>query len=199
METHVDTNRQSRQRRNRLLWVLCGATFLIFFQAFMVAPLLPRLAQVFSVPIQTIGLIIPAYLIPYGAATLVYGPLSDRLGRRSILVGSLAAFILLTAFTATVQSAPAMLVLPLLTRGRALGWLFGAMAGGIAFGSTFGALLEPELHWQGLFLGVAGLSALVFVALLSQLHRELPAQPSSQARRSLGEVLSVFTISSMLP
>lgn len=115
MKTTRQTNRKARQRRNRLLWVLCGATFLIFFQAFMVAPLLPRLAQVFSVPIQTIGLIIPAYLIPYGAATLVYGPLSDRLGRRPVLVGSLTAFILLTAFTATVQSAPAMLVLRLLT------------------------------------------------------------------------------------
>src|SRR5260370_24261739 len=115
MESHMDTNGQSRQRRNRLLWVLCGATFLIFFQAFMVAPLLPRLAQVFSVPIQTIGLIIPAYLIPYGAATLVYGPLSDRLGRRSMLVGSLADFILLTAPPATLQSPPRMPVLRLLT------------------------------------------------------------------------------------
>src|SRR5258708_7480116 len=68
----METDYRERQRRNRLLWVLCGATFLIFFQAFMVAPLLPRLAQVFGVPIQTIGLIIPAYLIPYGVATLVY-------------------------------------------------------------------------------------------------------------------------------
>jgi predicted MFS family arabinose efflux permease len=210
----MDTNGQSRQRRNRLLWVLCGATFLIFFQAFMVAPLLPRLAQVFSVPIQTIGLIIPAYLIPYGAATLVYGPLSDRLGRRPILVGSLAAFILLTALTATVQSAPDLLVLRLLTglgasgvvplalafigdvvpfreRGRALGWLFGAMAGGIAFGSTFGAVLEPFLTWQGLFLSVAVLAVLGFVALLPRLS-ELPSQPSSQTKRTLGDVLSAY-------
>ena len=210
----MDTHRKSRQRRNRLLWVLCGATFLIFFQAFMVAPLLPRLAQVFNVPIQTIGLIIPAYLIPYGIATLVYGPLSDRLGRRPILIGSLTAFILLTALTATVQSAPAMLVLRLLTglgasgvvplalafvgdavpyreRGHALGWLFGAMAGGIAFGSTFGAVLEPFLSWQGLFLGVAVLTILVFVALLPRLS-ELPAQSSPQAKRSFGEVLSAY-------
>src|SRR5260370_38930378 len=104
----METDYRERQRRNRLLWVLGGATFLLFFQAFMVAPLLPRLAQVFGVPIQTIGLIIPAYLIPYGVATLVYGPLSDRLGRRPILMGSLTAFILLTALTATVQSAPAL-------------------------------------------------------------------------------------------
>ena len=214
MNTTRETNRKARQCRNRLLWVLCGATFLIFFQAFMVAPLLPRLAQVFSVPIQTIGLIIPAYLIPYGAATLVYGPLSDRLGRRPILVGSLAAFILLTALTATAQSAQALLMLrglsglgasgvvplalafigdvvPYHERGRALGWLFGAMAGGIAFGSTFGAVLEPFLTWQGLFLGVAGLSAIVFVALLPRLP-ELPAQPSPQAKRSLGAVLWAY-------
>ncbi len=214
MDTPMETNRKARQRRNRLLWVLCGATFLIFFQAFMVAPLLPRLAHVFSVSIQTIGLIIPAYLIPYGAATLVYGPLSDRLGRRPILVGSLAAFVVLTALTATAQSAQALLVfrglsglgasgvvplalafigdvVPYHERGRALGWLFGAMAGGIAFGSTAGAVLEPFLSWQGFFLGVAGLSALVFVALLSRLS-ELPAQPSSQAKRSFGEVLSAY-------
>src|SRR5699024_6021270 len=46
-------------------------------------------------------------------------------------------------------------------RGRALGWLFGATAGGMAFGSAFGALLEPLITWQGLFLGVAVLALLV--------------------------------------
>ncbi len=72
---------EDRGRGERLLWVLSAATFLIFFQAFMVAPILPRLAELFRVPVGTIGLIVPAYLIPYGAATLVYGPPSDRFGR----------------------------------------------------------------------------------------------------------------------
>lgn len=155
----------------------------------MVAPLLPRLARVFRVPVETIGLIVPAYLIPYGIATLVYGPLSDRLGRRTIMLASLTTFILLTALTAATRSASAMLVLRLLTgllasgvvplalaligdlfpyneRGRPLGWLFGAMAAGMAFGSTFGVLLEPFITWQGLFLGVAALSAGVLGTLL---------------------------------
>jgi predicted MFS family arabinose efflux permease len=48
-------------RKNHLLWVLSGATFLIFFQAFMIAPLFPRLAGVFQVSVETIGLIVPAY------------------------------------------------------------------------------------------------------------------------------------------
>lgn len=68
-------------RRYRLLYVLSGATFLIFFQAFMVAPIIPKLSSIFGVPVESIGLIVPAYLIPYGIFTLIYGPLSDRLGR----------------------------------------------------------------------------------------------------------------------
>ena len=69
----------------------------------MVAPLLPRLADVFEVSVETIGLIVPAYLIPYGAATLVYGPLSDRFGRGQIILASLLAFIVLTAVTAVAS------------------------------------------------------------------------------------------------
>jgi predicted MFS family arabinose efflux permease len=90
-------------RRQRLLWVLSAATFLIFFQAFMVAPLLPRLAELFGVPVGTMGLIVPAYLIPYGAATLAYGPLSDRFGRGRIILASLLAFVVLTALTAAAS------------------------------------------------------------------------------------------------
>jgi predicted MFS family arabinose efflux permease len=175
--------------RERLLRVLAAAAFVIFFQAFMVAPILPQLAQGFGVSPERVGLIVPAYLIPYGAATLVYGLLADRLGVWRVMAGSLAAFAALTALTATASSVgqlamwrfmtglgasgvvPLGLVLvgrlfPYERRGRPLGWLFGAMAGGMAFGSTFGALLEPVVGWHGLFLtvGVAGGALLLVLA-----------------------------------
>ena len=175
--------------RERLLRVLAAAAFVIFFQAFMVAPVLPQLAQGFGVLPERVGLIVPAYLIPYGAATLVYGLLADRLGVWRVMAGSLAAFAALTALTATASSVgqlatwrfltglgasgvvPLGLVLvgrlfPYERRGRPLGWLFGAMAGGMAFGSTFGALLEPVAGWRGLFLtvGAAGGALLLVLA-----------------------------------
>jgi MFS family permease len=151
------------RERERLLLVLSAATFLILIQAYMVAPLIPRLSELFTVPTQTLGLVVPAYLVPYGVATLFYGLLSDRLGRRPVLVASLLAFILITALTAIARSASELIVWRLLTgldasgviplalslmgdlfpfeqRGRPLGWLFGAMAGGVAFGSTVGVL-----------------------------------------------------------
>ncbi len=93
-----------QDERARLLRILAGATFLIFFQAYMVAPLIPRLAAIFSVSEERVGLIVPAYMIPYGIATLFYGVLADRIGRRRILLASLTAFIVLTALTATAQT-----------------------------------------------------------------------------------------------
>ncbi len=36
----------------------------------MVAPLMPRLAAAFRVSEERIGLIVPAYMLPYGMATL---------------------------------------------------------------------------------------------------------------------------------
>jgi len=170
----------------RLLRVLSIATFTIFFQAFMVAPIIPVLATSFDASPQAIGAIVPAYLIPYGGATLFYGVLADRIGLWRIMRTSLLAFSVLTAATATAQSVeqltlwrfitgvgasgvvPLALVLvgrlfPYEKRGRPLGWLFGAMAGGMAFGSTFGAVLEPYIGWRGIFLcvGACGVGLLL--------------------------------------
>jgi predicted MFS family arabinose efflux permease len=56
-------------------------------------------------------------------------------------------------------------------RGRALGWIFGAIAGGMAFGSTLGALLNPYLGWRILFLVIASFQLLNFLVALR--HRAL--------------------------
>lgn len=183
------TNNLGEKQRKNLIMILAGATFLIFYQAFMVAPIIPKLANIFRVSVENIGLIVPAYLIPYGLTTLIWGPLSDRFGRRTIILTSFVCFIFLTGLTITVSSATSMLWFRILTgigasgvvpislaligdlfpyneRGRALGWLFGAMAGGMAFGSTAGVILEPFITWRGLFLSVAILSIIVLIILL---------------------------------
>lgn len=205
MTAMVDNN--GEDTRERLLRILSAATFLIFFQAYMVAPLIPHLSAVFGVSSQMVGLMVPAYMVPYGVSTLFYGMLSDRLGRRRIMLASLLAFVILTALTATAQSASQLVLWRLLTglgasgvvplalalmgqlfpyeqRGRPLGWLFGAMAGGMAFGSTFGALLEPFIGWLGVFLGVSLLGAGVLGLLwpYQRLLGEAPAAPTGTIR-----------------
>lgn len=182
---HVDVEVADAER---LLRVLAAATFFVFFQAFMIAPLIPRLAELFDSSTGVVGLAVPAYLLPYGAMTLVWGPLSDRVGRGPIIVGSLLAFVILTAATALADGAGMFVGARLVTavgasgvvpislalvgdrfsyqrRGHALGWLFGAMAGGTAFGSSFGALLEPIIGWRGLFTAVSLAGAVVLARL----------------------------------
>lgn len=70
----------------------------------MVAPIIPTLANTFGTSVEKVGLIVPAYLIPYGIATMVFGLLADRLGIHRVMFASLAAFAVLTALTATAAS-----------------------------------------------------------------------------------------------
>lgn len=194
----------SSAERERLVRTLAAATFLVFFQAYMVAPLIPRLAAALGASVGAVGAVVPAYLIPYGVATLIYGPLADRIGRRRVMLASLVAFVILVPLTATAHSAPALVawriatgigasglvplalaliaaLYPFEARGRPLGWLFGAMAGGMAAGSTLGAVLEPVLGWRGVFVAVSILTLPVAVRLVRDRHL-LDISPVTQGR-----------------
>lgn len=179
----ADRTLRLTQHRN-LFALLSTAAGLIFLQGYMIAPLIPRLAGVFGVPVQEIGFIVPAYMLSYALMALFYGILSDRFGRWSIIRISLAIFVICTALTATAQTSGQMAFWRLLTgigasgvipltfaligdlfpfeqRGSKLGLVFAAMEGGMAAGSAGGAILEPFIGWRSLFLGTALLAALV--------------------------------------
>jgi predicted MFS family arabinose efflux permease len=187
-----------------MLPFICTTAFLVIAQAFMVAPLIPRLADVFHTDVSWVGLAVPGYLLPYGIATLAWGPLSDRFGRRPVILGSLTLFVVLTAATASANGVTAFIawriaagigasgvvpigltligdVVPFQKRGRALGWLFGAIAGGTAVGATMGALAEPVVGWHGLFIGVAAISAVLGIAAVAA--GAIPTLPRTAAPR----------------
>ena len=187
------------KQRETMLLIVCIAAALIFFQAYMIAPLIPHLAEIFNVPEQRIALIVPAYMIAYGISILFYGLLSDRLGRIQIIRFSLLAFVVLTALTSTANSANDMIIWRLLTglgasgvvpislaligdlyphgqRGRPFGLVFAAMEGGMALGSTLGVILTPFVGWRILFLGTAFIAALLLWYQMKKLEhlRKLP-------------------------
>ncbi len=173
------------------VYIVSLATFIIFFQGFMVAPLLPMLSEHFSTTVRHVSFIEPAYLLGYGLLTLVYAPLSDRFGRFRIVAFCLVMFCLFTLLTAFVNGINQMIFLRLLTgigaagiapttiswisdnypyekRGHALGIFFGNMAGGTAFGSSAGALITSVIGWQWLFVGVANIGLVIFSLILIQ-------------------------------
>lgn len=179
------------ERRASLLRVLIAATFLLFFQTYMVAPLIPALADALGVERQRIGLLIPAYAIPYAFAALACGVIADRFGRRGLLFAALAAFPIIGLAMAAAPGFDSLLGLRVISgisnvgiivvglslvgdlfppgeRGAAFGWMFGALAGGAAFGSTLGGLLAPLVGWRGLFaiVAAAGVVVLAFAIRL---------------------------------
>jgi predicted MFS family arabinose efflux permease len=189
----ADDHTVSAPEREAVLRVMSAAAFLVFFQAYLVAPLIPSLSVEFGTTARVLGWLVPAYMLPYGLSTLVYGPFSDRAGRRPVLLAMLAAMVLATAGTASARSPGQMLawrvaaglasggiipislalfgdLFPYAQRGRALGWIFGAIAGGMAFGSTLGAILNPIIGWRWEFVGVSALTAVVLAVAV--VHRK---------------------------
>lgn len=83
-----------------------GAPLLLLIIAFlMMQPLstdlylasLPSLATVFDVPPSTVQLTLSLFAIGFGGAQLIIGPLSDRFGRRPVLLYGLALYVVSSA------------------------------------------------------------------------------------------------------
>jgi len=60
----------------------------------MTLPALPEIARSFNVSASQAQLTISIFLIAYAVTQLIYGPLSDRFGRRPVLLSSLGFFVL---------------------------------------------------------------------------------------------------------
>lgn len=83
-------------------------------------PMLPRMAEEFGVDVASVAPVVTAYVLGYGAAQLIHGPLGERLGKmRLITLASLAA-ALASLMCSMVDD------LPGLVAARALGGAIGA-------------------------------------------------------------------------
>lgn len=215
----ADSAIRLKQHKDLFSWLSIAAG-LIFLQGYMIAPLIPRLAEVFNVPVQEMGFIVPAYMLSYALMALFFGLLSDRFGRWSIIRISLALFVIFTALTATAQNASQMATWRLLTgigasgvipltfalvgdlfpfdqRGAKLGLVFAAMEGGMAAGSAGGAILEPFIGWRSLFIGTAVLAAVVLWRLhpygsLFDTPKVTKLPPIRQIFRGYSQILATF-------
>ena len=195
------------RQRETLLKLLTASAFLVFFQTYLFAPLLPSLATEFSSSLKTVGWLIPAFMLPYGFSALIYGTLADRFGRKQVILTLLGLIVITTAVSGFVSSIDGLMlwralggvmaggIIPISVaimsdiysykeRGRPLGWLFSGMAGGATFGSTLGAYLNPIIGWRDELEVTAVLTAIVFIATL-RIKSAIPAHQNPEAKLSL--------------
>ena len=70
----------------------------------MYLPSLPDIARVLEAPTGRVQLTISSYLIGFAVGQLIYGPLSDRHGRRPVLFAALGLYVTGTLICAATQS-----------------------------------------------------------------------------------------------
>jgi len=122
-------------------------------------PALPTLTEDFGAPMPQAQLTLTALLLAFGLSQLVWGPLSDRFGRRPILLIGLSAYVL-AAVGSTLAPTMDLLIVWRTVQGAAMG------AGVMCARAIVRDLYTPL---QGARVMSKGLSGLGVIACLSAL------------------------------
>lgn len=83
-------------------------------------PALPALTEGFGAPMSQAQLTLSALLLAFGVSQLIWGPLSDRFGRRPILLWGLATYTL-ASIGSTLAPSMALLIVWRVVQGAAMG------------------------------------------------------------------------------
>ncbi len=173
----------------------CGI-FMVNLDSRVIAPLLPTIATDFHTSVSSAGILITAYMLPYGLFQLVYGPLSERFGKVRVvammmlvfsvgtaacgLSSSLGVISLLRFLTGVAAAAVFPLTLsyigdtvPYAQRQGTIAILMSASASAAAFSTSVGGLIAQFVSWRFVFpiFGVA--SGVVTAMLLVLMGREI--------------------------
>ena len=173
----------------RLLLTCAAVLFLDGFDTQAMGYVAPALAKEWGLGKAALGPVFSAGLFGLMIGALVFGPLADRIGRKTIIIGSTLAFGLGALVTAVVQDVNTLLIVRFLT-GLGLGGAmpnviamtsefnphrrratmvmitFCGFSVGAALGGLLAADLIPRFGWRSVFI-VGGVAPLVMVPILA--------------------------------
>ena len=155
-------------------------------------PALPTLARVYATDAARVQLTLSVFLAGFACGQLFYGPLSDRFGRRPILLGGLFLYFIASIGCVLAASIETLIVArfvqalgacagPVLGRAivrdvwgasesaRIIAYIGGAMAIAPLLGPTLGGFLTVLFGWQANFVALALFSGIQCVAVARML------------------------------
>ena len=179
-----------RTGNNRLIAVLFGLLFVAVADNQMISPLLPDLMSAFDADAGQAGLLVSVYAIAAAVVSFAIGPLSDRTGRRRMLVSALIVFAAATllcglawdyasmvAFRAVTGAAAGTLSLnitacigdhfPYRRRGAAMGLVMSGYFAAMILGVPAGAYIAEAWTWRWAFGAFAAAGLLLWVPALA--------------------------------
>jgi predicted MFS family arabinose efflux permease len=188
--------KQPKQSPLRIVYWFALGTFAIGTEGFMIAPLLPSLAQDLSVSLVAAGQLVTVFTLSYALSSPILTALTGSIGRRNLLIGSIFAFgaanilaalapnywmlmaaRVLLAFAAGLYvpnaNALAGAVVEPHRRGRALAVVTAGTSIAVALGVPISALIGHSFGWRTTFEIVAGLSTFATLGLLFGLDRNV--------------------------
>lgn len=182
----------------------------------IIVPLLPYYAQTYGASGVQVGLLLASFSAMQFLCSPVWGRLSDRIGRRPMLIGSLvltagsyvmfafatslvmlfASRILAGIAGATISTAQAYVAdtTPLERRTQGMGLIYAAFGAGFIFGPAIGGILS-HYGYAVPGLAAAGMALVACVAAIAFLPESLPREARAEAvarRASAGSRWAMF-------
>lgn len=156
-------------------------------------PALPTLARVFASDAASVQLTLSVFLAGFACGQIVYGPLSDRFGRRPVMLGGLAIYCAASIACVLAQSIEMLIAArfvqalgacagPVLGRAvvrdlwgatesaRIIAYMGSAMAIAPLLGPTLGGFLTVLFGWQSNFVLLLLIAVVQFVAVARTLN-----------------------------
>lgn len=177
-------------------------------------PAVPDMSRDLATSLESIQLIIPAYLAAFAAMQLVAGPLSDAFGRRPVILGGLTLFaaaslvcglvddislLLVARFFQAMGSCTTIVVGRAVIRDategksavRAMSYLGIALAAGPAIAPFIGGFLVSWFDWRAAFFLTGALAVAALLISLPTLPESLP--PAMREKPNLAAMLRNYS------